>query len=63
MLLFCAPHTGIQAVTAADDIDPEYGAALRRAAAAGVMVLAYGCVVTPEELTLRRALPVLLQAG
>ena len=59
-LLFCAPHTGIRAVTAADDIDPDYGAALRRAAAAGVMVLAYGCVVTPEELTLRQALPVLL---
>lgn len=58
-LLFCAPHTGIRAVTAADDIDPDYGAALRRAAAAGVMVLAYGCVVTPEELTLRQALPVL----
>ena len=59
-LLFCAPHTGVRAVTAADDIDPDYGVALRSAAAAGVMVLAYGCVVTPQEVTLRGALPVLL---
>lgn len=61
-LLFCAPHTSVRAVTAAGDIDPNYAAALGEAAAAGVMVLAYGCVVTPEEVALRQALPVLLPA-
>ena len=58
VLLFCVPHTGIRRVTLADEIDPEYGAAVRRAAAAGIEVLAYGCVVTPAELAVERALPV-----
>ena len=58
VLLFCVPHTGIRRVTLADEIDPEYGAAVRRAVAAGVEVLAYGCVVTPAELAVEGALPV-----
>ena len=58
VLLFCVPHTGIRRVTAADDIDPDYGAALRDAVAAGVEVLAYGCVVTPKEIAIAGALPV-----
>ena len=37
--------------TVADDIDPGYGAALRRARAAGVEVLAYRADVSPEEIT------------
>ena len=36
------------------------GAALREAAAAGVRVCAWDCAVTPESLTLRREVPVLL---
>lgn len=60
VLLFCAAHTGIRQVTAADDIDPRYGAALRRAVAAGVRVLAYGCRISSSELTLADALPVAL---
>ena len=58
VLLFCAPHTGIRRVTVADDIDPGYGEAVREAVAAGVEVLAYGCVVTPEEVAIAAALPV-----
>ena len=57
VLLFCVPHTGIRRVTVADDIDPRYGEAVREAVAAGVEVLAYGCVVTPEEVAIERALP------
>ena len=60
VLLYCVPHTGIRRVTPADDIDPQYGAALRRAADAGVEVIAYGCTVSPREITLDRALAVLL---
>ena len=52
VLLYCVPHTGIRRVTPADDIDPQYGAALRRAADAGVEIIAYGCKVSPREITL-----------
>ena len=58
VLLYCVPHTGIRRVTPADDIDPQYGAALRRAADAGVEVIAYGCTVSPREITLDGALAV-----
>jgi sugar fermentation stimulation protein A len=60
VLLFCAPHTGIQSVSTADDIHPEYGATVRKANSAGVEVLAYGCIVTPTEVTVDRPLPVFL---
>ena len=60
VLLYCVPHTDIRRVTPADDIDPEYGSALRRAAEAGVEVIAYGCTVTPGEITLDGALEVAL---
>ena len=36
--------------TIAEDIDPAYGEALRRAVAAGVEVLAYRSEVTPGEI-------------
>ncbi|MDE0451176.1 MAG: DNA/RNA nuclease SfsA [Gammaproteobacteria bacterium] len=60
VLLYCVPHTAIRRVTPADDIDPEYGCALRRAADAGVEVIAYGCTVSPQEITLDGALEVVL---
>ena len=60
VLLFCVPHSGIRSVTTADDIYPEYGVAVRRAVESGVEVLAYGCTVTPREVTIAGALPVVL---
>ena len=60
VLLYCVPHTGIHRVTPADDIDPQYGIALRRAADAGVEVIAYGCTVSPREITLDGALEAVL---
>ena len=60
VLLYCVPHTGIHRVTPADDIDPQYGIALRRAADAGVEVIAYGCTVSPRDITLDGALEVVL---
>ena len=44
----------------ADDIDPVYGAALRKAAAAGVRVLAWRADVSPEGIELAAPLPVRL---
>ena len=43
-----------------EETHPAFGAALREAAAAGVRVCAWDCAVTPESLTLRREVPVLL---
>lgn len=43
-----------------DETHPAFGAALRRAAAAGVQVLAYSCHVTPQEVTIARPVPVIL---
>lgn len=62
VLVFCVQHTGIEWVEPADTIDPVYGATLRRAAEAGVEILAYGADIVPEraELVLRRALPIRL---
>ena len=43
-----------------DKTHPEFGQALRKAAAAGVQVLAYTCRVTPEEVTIDCPIPVIL---
>lgn len=48
-----APHAGH---------DPEFAAALRAAARAGVRVYAYACSVTPRGVTLARRIPVRLAA-
>lgn len=42
----------------ADDIDPAYGAELRRAAAAGVKVIALQARVTQRSVTIKRPIPV-----
>lgn len=43
-----------------DATDPQFGAALREAARAGVQVLAYDCTVTPESMALRAPVEVRL---
>ncbi len=43
-----------------DSTDPAFGCALRQAAQAGVQVLAVDCHVTAEEMTIGKAVPVLL---
>ncbi|MBB4821745.1 sugar fermentation stimulation protein A [Pseudomonas alcaligenes] len=56
---YCVNLSGIEAVRAAEEIDPAYAAALADAKAAGVEVLAYGAEVSPEGLVLQRRLQVL----
>ncbi|MNJ75944.1 putative DNA-binding transcriptional regulator [compost metagenome] len=51
--------SGIEAVRAAEEIDPAYAAALREAKRAGVEVLAYGAELTPDSISLVRQLEVL----
>lgn len=61
-LCFCVQRSDVERVRPADEIDPDYGRALRRAVAAGVEVYALGACVTPERVRLERNLPVQLDA-
>ena len=58
MLVFCVLHAGIDRVRPADEIDPVYGAALRRAAADGVAVVALRCAISPRRIVPVGLLPV-----
>jgi sugar fermentation stimulation protein A len=59
-MVFCVPHTGIQKVRPADQIDPEYGRLLREAKAAGVEVMAYATSIDEQSIIIDKELPVLL---
>jgi|SRR5699024_6732968 len=58
VLIYCVNLTGITAVRAAAEIDPEYAAALAEAKSAGVEVLAYGTTITPERIAVTHPLQV-----
>ena len=60
VLLFCASRSDATSVEPADDIDPVYGQTLRRAVHEGVEVLAYRTAITPEQVRMSHAVPVLL---
>ena len=59
-LLFLVQRADCDAVAPADDIDPDYGKALRRAARDGVELFALGARVTSRGIRVERELPVLL---
>lgn len=59
-LFFVVQMENMRSVAPNDETHPAFGAALREAAAAGVRVCAYDCAVTPESLTIRREVPVIL---
>ena len=59
-LLFLVQRADADCVAPADAIDPAYGEALRRAAAAGVELYALGARVTARSIRVERRLPVLL---
>ena len=59
-LLFLVQRADCERVAPADDIDPEYGRALRAAARDGVEVFALGARVTSRAITVERELPVVL---
>jgi sugar fermentation stimulation protein A len=56
--VYCVQRGDVNEVRPADGIDHEYGRTLREAIAAGVEVLAYRAVVTPEEIRLADRIPV-----
>jgi sugar fermentation stimulation protein A len=57
-LIFCVQHSAVECVVTADDIDPEYGAALRSARSSGVLVAAYRTALSPRQMVLTGAVPV-----
>lgn len=60
VLLFHVGRGDAVAVTAADDVDPAYGSALRRAADRGVELYAWRAEITEHSATLVTRLPVRL---
>lgn len=57
VILFLIQRQDAQCFAPADEIDPEYGRLLRWAANAGVEILPYRAVVTPQEIRLDKRLP------
>ena len=60
VIFFAALHTGGNAFSPADHIDPTYGKMLRDAQDAGVEVLAYQAEITHLQVRLVRELPITL---
>ena len=59
-VLFVIQMANVQYLHPNDATDPEFGKALREAAANGVNVLAVDCEVTVEEMKIRNFVPVVL---
>ncbi len=60
MQLYMVQRADCTMVKPADHVDAAYGAALRRALAAGVQVIALGCTLTEQGITVDRRLPVVV---
>ncbi len=63
VMLFLVQRGDTENFSVAGDIDPAYAAGLRAALDAGVEVLVYGCKLTPEAITVDRAIPLQLAAS
>ena len=57
-VLFVIQMADVQYLHPNDVTDPAFGKALRKAAAAGVEILAMDCAVTPDSMVLRKAVKV-----
>lgn len=58
VMLYCIQRTDCTRMALADDIDPGYASAFRAARAAGVEAMAIACAISPGEITLDRAIPI-----
>jgi sugar fermentation stimulation protein A len=59
-VVFCVQREDVVRVRPADHIDPVFGRGLRDAVTGGVELYALGARLTPESITLKRRLPVVL---
>lgn len=57
VMVFLVQRTDGNRFSVAADIDPVYADGLKRALAAGVEVLCYGCRITPAEIVVSKPLP------
>ncbi len=57
VMLYLVQRSDCTHVSLAEDIDPAYAEAFRQARAAGVEALCYDCIVSPEGIKLKSALP------
>lgn len=60
VMMFCVQRMDCDRLVAAADIDRRYAEGLARAVAAGVEAMAWDCAITPERITLRKPLPVVV---
>jgi sugar fermentation stimulation protein A len=63
LLVFVVQRGDVEAVAAADDIDPAFARTLWSAAAAGVSLRAFACSVTTRGCRIARRLPLLIGPG
>jgi len=59
VMFYLVQREDIDGFTLADDIDPTYATAFKAAVDAGVEILCYGCHITPKEITISSALPLI----
>lgn len=59
-VLFLIQMKGIHSFSPNDTTHPAFGEALREASAAGVRILAYDCLITPDSMAVGDPVPVLL---
>lgn len=62
-VLFVIQMTDVKFLHPNDATDPDFGKALREAAANGVQILAMDCAVTVDTMELRDPVPVMLERG
>lgn len=62
-ICFVIQMEGMKSFSPNDETHPAFGDALRSAAKQGVQVLAVGCTVTPDSLTITHTIPVVLSGG
>jgi len=56
-MLYVIPREDVDSFGPADNIDPVYGKLLREAKESGVLILAYQCHLTKDEIAVKKALP------
>ena len=54
VMMYLVQRDDTENFTIAEDIDPDYAEALRRALKSGLEVLCYDCAVSPEEITVNK---------
>ena len=59
-LLFCVQHKAIESVQVAEYIDPTYAESVKKAADAGVSLLAASCIIDEQKILLNQTLPLIL---